>query len=126
MSNKIKIKLTGLRVFAHHGVLDFEKAYGQWFEIDATVWVENKNPETAADLKASVHYGELADLLVSATKTERFDLLETLANHLLKVVMSFGGADSPVLKAKITVHKPNAPIDHEFTDVRVTVKGKRQ
>jgi dihydroneopterin aldolase len=30
------------------------------------------------------------------------------------------------MKAKITVHKPNAPIVYEFNDVSVTVKGKRE
>lgn len=125
MSNKIKIKLTGLRVHAYHGVMDFEKAYGQWFVIDATVWVENKHPKSAAELHTSVHYGELADQLVAATKSDPVDLLETLANRLLKVALDFGGKNSPVLKAKISVHKPEAPIEHEFTDVSVTVKGKQ-
>ena len=36
-----------------------------------------------------------------------------------------GAAGGPVIKAKITVHKPNAPIIYEFEDVSVTVKAKR-
>jgi dihydroneopterin aldolase len=41
--------------------------------------------------------------------------------------MNFGGgpAGGPVIKAKITVHKPNAPIIYEFEDVSVSVKAKR-
>jgi dihydroneopterin aldolase len=55
-------------------------------------------------------------------------LLETLATRLLELVMSFGGGDETgiVKKAKITVHKPQAPIDHEFSDVSVTVRAKRK
>jgi dihydroneopterin aldolase len=41
------------------------------------------------------------------------------------MVLNWGGPASPVVKAKITVHKPNAPIVYEFNDVSVTVKGKR-
>jgi dihydroneopterin aldolase len=40
-------------------------------------------------------------------------------------VLNWGGPAGPVAKAKITVHKPNAPIVYEFNDVSVTVKGKR-
>lgn len=105
--------------------MDFEKAYGQWFVIDATVWVENKNPKSAADIDTTVHYGELADQLVAAAKSEPVDLLETLANRLFEVALNFGGKNTPVLKAKISVHKPEAPIEHEFADVSVTVKGER-
>jgi dihydroneopterin aldolase len=30
-----------------------------------------------------------------------------------------------VEQARVTVHKPNAPIPYEFTDVSVTVEAKR-
>ena len=35
-----KIAITGLRVFAHHGVFDFERQNGQDFYIDATIWID--------------------------------------------------------------------------------------
>lgn len=123
MSKTLKIKLTGLRVFAHHGVFDFERQNGQDFYIDATIWVENLKFND--DLSRTVHYGELAKALVENVKQQPVDLLETLAQRLLEMVLSWGDPESPVVKAKITVHKPNAPIDYEFTDVQVTVKGKR-
>ena len=37
-----KIKITGLEVFAHHGVFDFERQYGQKFIIDASVWLDGE------------------------------------------------------------------------------------
>ena len=40
MAKTLKIKLTGLRVYAHHGVFDFERQNGQDFYIDASVWVD--------------------------------------------------------------------------------------
>ena len=100
----LKISIRGLKVYAHHGVFDFEKAYGQDFFIDADVWIDGAD-----------------------AKTNPVDLLETLASRLLTLVMGFGGGDQTgiVKKAKVTVHKPNAPIDHEFSDVSVTVKAKR-
>ena len=126
MAKTLKIKLTGLRVFAHHGVFDFERQNGQDFYIDATVWVDNKVLAFNDDLSNTVHYGDLAKALVENVKAQPVDLLETLAQRLLDMVLNWGGPASPVVKAKITVHKPNAPIVYEFNDVSVSVKGKRE
>ena len=118
-----KIAIEGLRVFAHHGVFDVERQNGQAFYIDATVWIEGDAAAFSDDLSKTVHYGELAKGLVELTKNEPVDLLETLAQRLLDYCLNFG--HGIVLKAKITVHKPNAPIPYEFNDVSVTVKAKR-
>lgn len=125
MAKTLRIKLTGLRVFAHHGVFDYERQYGQDFYIDAWVWVDNSTVGLSDDVSKTVHYGELAKALVENVKSQPVDLLETLAQRLLDLALNWGGPAGPVVKAKITVHKPNAPIEYEFKDVSVTAKGKR-
>lgn len=124
----LKISIKGLRVFAHHGVFEFERVNGQDFFIDASVWLDGKAAAANDDLAKTVNYGELANALVANAKANPVDLLETLATRLLELVMSFGGGAETgiVKKAKITVHKPQAPIDHEFSDVSVTVRAKRK
>jgi len=119
-----KIAITGLRVFAHHGVFDYERQNGQDFYIDATVWIDGDKAAFSDDLNNTVHYGDLAKGLVEITKNEQVDLLETLAQRLLDFALNFGGGK--VQKAKITVHKPNAPLPYEFSDVSVKVKAKRE
>lgn len=118
-----KISITGLRVFAHHGVFDFERQNGQDFYIDASIWVDGDKAAFSDDLNHTAHYGDLAKGLVELTKNNPVDLLETLAQRLLDFALNFGGGK--VLKAKITVHKPGAPIPYEFEDVSITVKAKR-
>jgi dihydroneopterin aldolase len=118
-----KISITGLRVFAHHGVFDFERQNGQDFYIDASIWVDGDKAAFSDDLNHTAHYGDLAKGLVELTKNNPVDLLETLAQRLLDYALNFGGGK--VLKAKITVHKPGAPIPYEFEDVSITVKAKR-
>ena len=122
MSHKIKIK--GLRVYAHHGVFDFERQNGQDFYIDVTIWVGGKSTMTD-DLNHTIHYGDLAKALVEAAKNQPVDLLETLAQRLLDLTLNFGGGalSGLITKAKVTVHKPNAPIPYDFEDVSVTLKG---
>ena len=125
MAHKIKIK--GLRVYAHHGVFDFERQNGQDFYIDVTIWVGGKSTMTD-DLNHTIHYGDLAKALVEAAKNQPVDLLETLAQRLLDLTLNFGGGSLSGLikKAKVTVHKPNAPIPYDFEDVSVTLKGKHE
>ena len=125
MTHKIKIK--GLRVYAHHGVFDFERQNGQDFYIDVTVWVAGKSTVTD-DLNHTIHYGDLAKALVESAKNQPVDLLETLAQRLLDLTLNFGGGSLSglVKKAKVTVHKPNAPIPYDFEDVSVTLKGKHE
>jgi dihydroneopterin aldolase len=118
-----KISITGLRVFAHHGVFDFERQNGQDFYVDASIWVDGDKAAFSDDLNHTAHYGDLAKGLVELTKNNPVDLLETLAQRLLDYALNFGGGK--VLKAKITVHKPGAPIPYEFEDVSITVKAKR-
>ena len=120
-----KIKLTGLRVYAHHGVFDFERQNGQDFYVDATVWIEGDRAAFNDDLNHTVHYGDLAKAIVDNVKQQPVDLLETLAQRLLDLVLNWGGPAGPVQKAEITIHKPNAPIIYEFKDVSVTVKAKK-
>ncbi len=123
----LKISIKGLRVFAHHGVFEFERVDGQYFFIDATVWIDGKAAAANDNLAKTVNYGELANALAADAKANPVDLLETLATRLLDLAMGFGGGEGTgiVKKAKVTVHKPNAPIDHEFADVSVKVKAKR-
>jgi dihydroneopterin aldolase len=118
-----KIKITGLRVFAHHGVFDFERQNGQDFYIDATVWIDGDKAAFNDDLSFTAHYGDLAKAIVENVKSEPVDLIETLAQRLLDLALNFGRGI--VTKAKITVHKPDAPILYEFKDVSVTVKAQR-
>ena len=113
------IALRGLEVFAYHGVLDHEKAYGQEFLIDCELEVLTGENDK---LEEAVSYAEIADLLVFETKNTRFDLIETLAAHLAQKALA---SNSRIESVKLTVHKPAAPIAHKFSDVSVTVTKKR-
>jgi dihydroneopterin aldolase len=48
-------------------------------------------------------------------------LIETLADRLAAACL----VDRRVLAATVTVHKPQAPIAHEFADVAVTLRRTR-
>lgn len=112
-----RICLRGLEVFAHHGVFDFERERGQRFLIDAELAVDLARAALSDELAQTVHYGEVADAIVAATTRDPVDLIETLAERIANVALGFAA----VRAARITVHKPEAPIDAVFDDVAVTI-----
>jgi dihydropteroate synthase len=115
------IRLTGLTARGHHGVYDFERAQGQDFVVDVDLELDLAVPARTDEVTDTVHYGELADRLVGIVAGEPVNLIETLAHRLLAACL----AERLVKAATVTVHKPQAPIPHTFTDVAVTVTGRR-
>ncbi|QYM77300.1 dihydropteroate synthase [Leucobacter luti] len=115
--NADRITLTGLEVFAHHGVFDFERERGQRFVIDAEVSVDLSAAAAGDALAQTVHYGELASAIVAAVERDPVDLIETVAERIAGVALRFPG----VREARITVHKPDAPIEATFADVSVSI-----
>ncbi len=111
------IRLTGLRVRGFHGVLAEERRDGQDFVVDVVLELDLRPAASSDDLTDTVHYGELAQRLAAVVAGEPVDLIETLAERLATVCL----ADPRVAGAEVTVHKPQAPIALEFTDVAVTV-----
>ena len=116
-----RITLTGLRAIGHHGVYDFERADGQEFVVDVRLDLDLAKAAATDDVTDTVHYGELAGALVAVLTGEPVNLLERLADRLLAVCL----ADERVTEAEVTVHKPQAPIPHEFADVSVTLRRGR-
>ncbi|TML33218.1 MAG: dihydroneopterin aldolase [Actinobacteria bacterium] len=115
------ITLTGLRARGHHGVYDFERVQGQDFVVDVSLDVDLDPAARTDDVAHTVHYGQLADRLVEVLTGEPVNLIETLADRLATACL----ADPRVLAATVTVHKPQAPIDHDFVDVAVTLRRSR-
>jgi len=116
-----RIQLTGLTVFGHHGVFDFERREGQDFVVDAELEIDLAPAAASDDVLDTVHYGELATALAEVVGGEPVDLIETLAQRLADVCL----ADARVQAATVTVHKPGAPIPLAFADVAVTIRRTR-
>jgi dihydroneopterin aldolase len=117
-----RITLTGLRATGRHGVYDFERAAGQDFVVDIALELDLSAAAASDDVADTVHYGDLADRAVAVVAGEPVHLIETLASRLLDICL----ADPRVRAATVTVHKPGAPIPHEFADVAVTLRRERE
>ena len=116
-NRRVIIALKGLGAMANHGVYDFERARDQRFSADIVMWVETAG--ATDDIAATVSYADIADEAMAVLTGTAVDLIETLAETIAERVMSHEG----VVGTEVTVHKPDAPIDHPFADVSVTVRA---
>ncbi|MFC4337158.1 dihydroneopterin aldolase [Salininema proteolyticum] len=115
------ISLKGLRVFGYHGVYETERSAGQEFLIDADLHVSTAKAAASDDVADTVHYGDLADRMVAVVAGEPVALIETLAERLAALCLEEAGVE----RAAVTVHKPDAPIRHQFSDVSVRIERSR-
>ncbi|MGO1460482.1 MAG: 2-amino-4-hydroxy-6-hydroxymethyldihydropteridine diphosphokinase [Flaviflexus sp.] len=112
-----RIALTGLKVRGFHGVFEHERENGQDFIIDVVLHTSMHRTPYGDDLAQTINYAEVADKVVEIVSGEPLNLIETLAERIADAALQFGA-----LAADVTVHKPQAPIEHSFADVDVTVR----
>jgi dihydroneopterin aldolase len=112
-----RIVLRGLRGHGHHGVYPEERATGQPFVVDVVLSLDLAAAARVDDVAHTVHYGDLAKQVVSVIEGEPVHLVETLAQLVADVCLSY----DQVRQVEVTVHKPEAPVGVPFDDVAVTI-----
>lgn len=116
-----RIQLTGVEVFAHHGVLPHEREHGQRFVIDLTLGLDLARAAASDDLADTVDYGHLAAQVVAIAQGEPVDLIEALAGRIAERCLE----DPRIDEVEVTVHKPAAPLPVVAREVAVTLHRRR-
>ncbi|PWD42902.1 dihydroneopterin aldolase [Gordonia paraffinivorans] len=117
-----RIELRGLRVRGNHGVFDHERADGQDFFIDITLWLDLRAAAVSDDLADTVDYGALAQLAADIVGGEPRNLIETVGAEIAEKIMD----DERITACEVVVHKPSAPIPLAFDDVAVVTRRSRK
>jgi dihydroneopterin aldolase len=112
-----ELALTGLACWGHHGVFEHERREGQQFVVDLVLGFDTAPAAASDDLSQTVDYGSLALAVKAAVEQDPVDLIETLAHRIADVCL----LQSRVEWVRVTVHKPDAPIDATFADVALTI-----
>ena len=117
-----RIETRGLKVRGQHGVFDHERVNGQDFVVDVTVWIDLADAADSDDLADTYDYGALAQLVADVVAGPARNLIEAVGAEIADQVMD----DRRVHAVEVTVHKPQAPIRQQFTDVAVVVRRSRR
>ena len=116
-----ELSVSGIECFAHHGVFDFEKREGQVFVVDLVLGIDTRPAAASDDLEDTVNYGTLVMDVKAAVERDPVDLIETVAQRIADTCL----ADRRVEWARVTLHKPDAPIDATYSDVALTITRTR-
>jgi 7,8-dihydroneopterin aldolase/epimerase/oxygenase len=116
-----RIELRGLTVRGRHGVFEHERAGGQDFVIDITVWIDLAAAAASDDLSDTYDYGALAQRAAEIVGGPPRNLIETVAGEIAEDVMN----DERVHAVEVVLHKPQAPIPQTFADVAVVARRSR-
>ena len=119
MTDELSVK--GIECFAHHGVFDFEKREGQTFVVDLVLGFDTRVAAQSDDLGETVDYGTLVTDVKAAVERDPVDLIETVIQRIAAVCLK----DGRVEWARVTLHKPDAPIDATYSDVALTITRTR-
>jgi 7,8-dihydroneopterin aldolase/epimerase/oxygenase len=117
-----RIELRGLTVRGQHGVFDHERADGQDFVIDITAWIDLADAAASDGLADTYDYAALAQLAADVVAGPPRNLIEAVGGEIADHVME----DERVHAVEVVVHKPQAPIQHQFADVAVVIRRSRR
>ena len=107
MNNKLtKLTIKNLEFYAFHGVKEEEKKLGGRYQLDLELYYDAADAIANDKLYYALNFEDILHKIAQELASKNFNLIETLANQLLKIV-----ADNyPILqKATVRIRKFNIP-----------------
>ena len=112
------IKVTNMKVFAYHGVLEEEKKNGQDFYLNAKVYVDMRKAGLTDKLEDTINYDQVCIFLAEVFAENVFNTIEAAAEYTVQEIM----VNFPTIEAmELEVRKPHAPLTYVPEDISVTV-----
>lgn len=116
-----KIIISGLRIFAHHGVNLEEKRDGQNFILDITILRDLKRPGVTDDLDDTVSYSKVIKTINKVFNEKKYDLIEAAAQSVAEAILQGYNVE----EVTVLLKKPEAPMNVDFNYVAVEITRKR-
>jgi len=113
-----RLVLSGMRFFAHHGVLPEERAKGQEFVVDIELEADLAEAGRRDDLAATVDYRRAYGIVKDVMTGEPQNLIETLAQTIAARLLAL----DRVHAVTVRVRKPHVilpgPLDFSGVEIR--------
>ncbi len=112
------LKIENIKLWARVGVLDEERQLGQLFNLDIFLWTDFEESTTNDDIKKTVDYSKIVEILKNQSKKISCFTIEKYSNEILEII----DEEFKLSKIKIILTKCNPPIvgfDGKVSIVRV-------
>ena len=116
------LKIENIKLWARVGVLDEERKSGQLFSLDIFLWTDFENCTLNDDIKKTVDYSKLVQILKDQSKKICCFTIEKYSNSILESI----DQEFKLSKIKIILTKCNPPItgfDGKVSIVRILEKN---
>ncbi|MBE6469134.1 MAG: dihydroneopterin aldolase [Coriobacteriaceae bacterium] len=117
-----RILITGLEVFANHGVYPAENELGQKFVVSLTLFADLRRAGEADDLEASIDYGAVCHEVDAFLRERTFKLIEAAAEGVASLLL---GAHPQLLAVRVRLEKPWAPVGLPLASCAVEIERAR-
>ena len=112
------LKIENIKLWARVGVLDEERELGQLFILDIFLWTDFEKCAVNDDIKKTVDYSKLVQILKDQSKKIYCFTIEKYSNSILEII----DQEFKLSKIKIILTKCNPPItgfDGKVSIVRI-------
>ena len=112
------LKIKDIKLWARVGVLEVERKLGQLFSLDIFLWSDFEKCTQNDDIKSTVDYSKLVEILKYQSKKICCLTIEKYSNEILKII----DEEFQLSRIKIILTKCKPPItgfDGEVSIVRV-------
>ena len=112
------LKIENIKLWARVGVLDEERELGQLFSLDIFLWTNFEKCTVSDDIKKTVDYSKLVQILKDQSKKIYCFTIEKYSNEILEIIYQ----EFKLSKVKIILTKCNPPItgfDGKVSIVRI-------
>ena len=112
------LKIENIKLWARVGVLDEERELGQLFILDILLWTDFEKCTANDDIKKTVDYSKIVEILKVHSKKICFFTIEKYSNEILEII----DQEFKISKVKIILTKCNPPItgfDGKVSIVRI-------
>ena len=100
------LKINDIKLWARVGVLEEERELGQLFNLDVFLWSDFEKCSQNDDIKSTVDYSKLIDLLKYQSKNIYCFTIEKYSNEILKTI----DKEFKLSRIKIILTKCKPPI----------------
>jgi len=117
-----EIAVTGLRVLAHVGVPEAERAQAQPLSLDLVLRLDLDDAAASDDVADTVDYGAVATAVADAVTATPYALLEKLAAVAAEAALA---VDARTTAVTVTVTKLRPPIPRDVASASVRLHRER-
>ena len=116
------VQITGLTLHGRHGALEAERSLGQHFIVDIVLTAEVGAALSSDNVEDTLHYGHVIKAVIATFEARSYNLIEALAAAIADDLLT---RFPKIVRARVTVHKPSAPVAAIITDLAVSVERRR-